>query len=213
MNVISKILNEPSVSRGDYVFDSDHMFFSDYSKRLADTLDEVNWTSVLRLSNELLATKIRGSRVFLCGNGGSAATASHMTNDLGVSGLGRRGLLSLDMISLADNTSVMTALANDVGYENVFYEQLRNRLCDNDLVIAFSCSGNSSNVIKAIKYAKTEGTKVVGVSGFDGGELMELADINFHVRTEVGDYGLVEDVHMILDHLIYSYYLQLMSND
>jgi D-sedoheptulose 7-phosphate isomerase len=184
-----------------------------YTKKLITLIEEIDAGVVCEIVESLELVAQAGGRVYVIGNGGSAATASHMTNDLGVSGLGRRGLLSLDMISLADNTSVMTALANDVGYENVFYEQLRNRLCDNDLVIAFSCSGNSSNVIKAIKYAKTEGTKVVGVSGFDGGELMELADINFHVRTEVGDYGFVEDVHMILDHLIYSYYLQLMSND
>ena len=82
MNVISRISNEPLVARGDYVFDSDHMFFSDYSKRLSDSLDEINWTEVLRLSEELLATKVRGSRVFLCGNGGSAANANHIANDL-----------------------------------------------------------------------------------------------------------------------------------
>lgn len=184
-----------------------------YTKKLITLIEEIDTGVVCEIVENLESVAQAGGRVYVIGNGGSAATASHMTNDLGVSGLGRRGLLSLDMISLADNTSVMTALANDVGYENVFYEQLRNRLCDNDLVIAFSCSGNSPNVIKAIKYAKAEGVKVVGVSGFDGGELMELADINFHVRTDVGDYGLVEDVHMILDHLIYSYYLQLMSDD
>lgn len=184
-----------------------------YTKKLITLIEEIDAGVVCEIVENLESVAQAGGRVYVIGNGGSAATASHMTNDLGVSGLGRRGLLSLDMISLADNTSVMTALANDVGYENVFYEQLRNRLCDNDLVIAFSCSGNSPNVIKAIKYARAEGVKVVGVSGFDGGELMELADINFHVRTDVGDYGLVEDVHMILDHLIYSYYLQLMSDD
>ena len=184
-----------------------------YTKKLITLIEEIDTRVVCEIVENLESVAQAGGRVYVIGNGGSAATASHMTNDLGVSGLGRRGLLSLDMISLADNTSVMTALANDVGYENVFYEQLRNRLCDNDLVIAFSCSGNSPNVIKAIKYAKAEGVTVVGVSGFDGGELMELADINFHVRTDVGDYGLVEDVHMILDHLIYSYYLQLMSDD
>ena len=184
-----------------------------YTKKLITLIEEIDTGVVCEIVENLESVAQAGGRVYVIGNGGSAATASHMTNDLGVSGLGRRGLLSLDMISLADNTSVMTALANDVGYENVFYEQLRNRLCDNDLVIAFSCSGNSPNVIKAIKYAKAEGVTVVGVSGFDGGELMELADINFHVRTDIGDYGLVEDVHMILDHLIYSYYLQLMSDD
>ena len=123
MNVISRILDEPSVSRGDYVFDSDHMFFSDYSKRLADTLDEVNWTSVLRLSKELLATKIRGSRVFLCGNGGSAANANHIANDLVYAVTEHTGS-GFDAVSLAANSAVLTCLANDVGYENIFSEQL-----------------------------------------------------------------------------------------
>ena len=117
-----------------------------YTKKLITLIEEIDAGVVCEIVESLELVAQAGGRVYVIGNGGSAATASHMTNDLGVSGLGRRGLLSLDMISLADNTSVMTALANDVGYENVFYEQLRNRLCDNDLVIAVSCSGYSSNV-------------------------------------------------------------------
>ena len=148
MNVISRILDEPSVSRVDYVFDSDHMFFSDYSKRLADTLDEVNWTSVLRLSKELLATKIRGSRVFLCGNGGSAANANHIANDLVYAVTEHTGS-GFDAVSLAANSAVLTCLANDVGYENIFSEQLAVSGRENDLLLVLSGSGSSENIINA----------------------------------------------------------------
>ena len=110
-------------------------------------------------------------------------------------------------ISLCDNIPVLTALANDVGYENIFYAQIKDRIKENDVLIAISCSGTSPNIIKAVKYAREVGSTVVGLSGFDGGMLKGLSDINYHVQTSKGKYGLVEDLHMILDHLLYSYYI------
>ena len=140
------------------------------------------------------------------GNGGSAATASHMANDLSV-GLKLREIRNFNVQSLSDNTPVCTAIANDIGYENVFYAQLKNKLQPDDLVIALSCSGNSENIVKASQYTKKIGATLVGMTGFDGGELKKISDISFHVNTDNGEYGLVEDVHMILDHIIYSYYI------
>lgn len=146
------------------------------------------------------------SNIYIIGNGGSAATASHMVNDLGI-GLKRRGLKNLKVQSLADNTPVCTAIANDIGYENIFYMQLKDTIVKDDVLVAISCSGNSPNITNAVLYAKEIGACVIGVTGFDGGELKKLSDINFHVETKTGNYGLVEDVHMILDHMIYSYYI------
>lgn len=94
------------------------------------------------------------ARIYILGNGGSAATAAHMVNDLGA-GLNRRDVRKFNIINLADNASVCTALANDVGYDNIFYYQLRDVIKPNDIVIAISCSGNSPNILKAVDYAKT----------------------------------------------------------
>ena len=157
-------------------------------------------TDIIKLLDE------NRGRIYIIGNGGSAATASHMVNDLGA-GLRRRGIRSFDVESLSDNTSVCSALANDIGYENIFYMQLKNRLKKDDILIAVSCSGNSQNILKAARYANKKNAKVVGVTGFDGGELKKMSDINFHVATAKEEYGLVEDMHMILNHIIYSYYI------
>jgi D-sedoheptulose 7-phosphate isomerase len=181
-------------------------FLKGYIDRLKSLLDDID-TEVIESIIEALERSIESkSKVYVLGNGGSAATASHMVNDLGA-GLRRRGIINLDIISLSDNTPVVTAIANDIGYDNIFYMQLEGILKPEDVIIAISCSGNSPNIVKAIEYAKEVGTKIVGVTGFDGGKLKELSDIRFHVDAPNGEYGLVEDVHMILDHMIYSYYI------
>ena len=130
-----------------------------------------------------------------------------MVNDLGV-GLRRRGIINFNIMSLGDNSAVTSAIANDIGFENIFYMQIEGILKADDVIIAISCSGNSPNITKAIEYAKKVGSTIIGVTGFDGGELKKLSDINFHVDAPKGEYGFVEDVHMILDHMIYSYYIE-----
>jgi len=180
-------------------------FVKSYKSKLISLISNIDPTTIAEIINALENTIQNSSRVYILGNGGSSATASHMVNDLGA-GLRRRGIINLDVVSLADNTPVITAIANDIGYDNIFYMQMEGLLKPDDLVIAISCSGNSPNITKAIQYAKKQGCKLVGVTGFDGGLLKEISDINFHVDAEKGQYGLVEDVHMILDHIIYSYY-------
>lgn len=199
MNVISRIIDEPSVSRGDYVFDSDHMFFSDYSKRLADTLDEVNWTSVLRLSKELLATKICGSRVFLCGNGGSAANANHIANDLVYAVTECTGS-GFDAVSLVANSAVLTCLANDVGYENIFSEQLAVSGRQNDLLLVLSGSGSSENILNALIMAKKLKMRTAAILGFDGGNCKKITDFPVHVA--VNDMQISEDIQLVIGHMI-----------
>jgi len=181
-------------------------FFRDYAKRLAVVLENIDYDSIDEIIKALEKTIESSSKVYVVGNGGSAATASHMANDLG-SGLRRRGIINLDITSLTDNLSVITAISNDIGYENIFYMQLEGLLKKDDLLIAISCSGNSPNILKVTKYAKDIGTKVIGMTGFGGGELKELSDIAFHIDTPRGEYGIVEDAHMILDHMVYSYYI------
>jgi D-sedoheptulose 7-phosphate isomerase len=182
-----------------------YTFIDAYIKRLNELLtlcDTVAIGKIVELFDDLSGTS---RRVYFIGNGGSAATASHMVNDFGT-GLRRRGLKNLDVISLSDNSAVITALSNDIGYDMTFLMQIKDIIMPSDVLFAISCSGNSPNVIKAVKYAKSLGTTIVGITGFQGGKLKGLADINFHVPTAEGEYGLCEDMHMILDHIIYSYY-------
>ena len=178
-------------------------FALDYINRLTTTLKTIDIGAIEEIIQVL--ENLEG-KIYIIGNGGSAATASHMVNDLGA-GLRRRDIKNFDVESLSDNTPVCTAIANDIGYENIFYMQLKGRLSKNDLLIAFSCSGNSQNIIKAVNHAKELETPVLGITGFDGGALKKLSDINFHVQTKKEEYGIVEDVHMILNHIIYSYYI------
>lgn len=181
-------------------------FIDLYKTKLIKSIDSIDNNVLQRIIHILDETQQKNSRIYVLGNGGSSATASHMVNDLGV-GLKRRGIRNFNITSLADNTPVCTAIANDIGYDNIFYMQLKDVLEKDDILIAISCSGNSPNIIKTVEYAKNIGSIVIGLTGFDGGRLKQLSDINFHVDADIGDYGLVEDLHMILDHIIYSYYI------
>ena len=156
------------------------LFVKDYKNRLVNLINNIEPNIIGAIINAIENTVEKKSRIYILGNGGSSATASHMVNDLGA-GLRRRGIINLDVVSLADNTPVITAIANDIGYDNIFYMQMEGLLKSEDLVIAISCSGNSPNITKAIQYAKKQGCKLVGITGFDGGLLKEMSDINFHV--------------------------------
>jgi len=175
-----------------------------YVEHLTGTLRRLDCEAVGRLIELFLETRARGGTIFLLGNGGSAATASHFANDLGfcASPAGRTPFRAL---SLASNTAFLTCLANDIGYENVFAWQLRNLMRPGDVVVAISASGNSPNAVKALHYARENGAIPVALVGFDGGVLKKIAAHVVHVETEQGEYGPVEDVHMVLDHLISTY--------
>ena len=186
-------------------------FVKDYLTRLKQILDDIDVDVISDIVDTLEETIENKSRIYILGNGGSAATASHMVNDLGA-GLRRRDVINFDVTSLGDNSPVITAIANDIGYENIFYMQMKGHINADDVIVAISCSGNSANIIKAVDYAKDLGCKIIGVTGFNGGYLKKISNINFHVDVPEDEYGLVEDTHMILDHIIYSYYIQAESN-
>ena len=178
-------------------------FIDKYIKTLHNTLLQLDFDA-LNAFQKLLKELPKQGKVYVIGNGGSAA--SHMANDFGI-GLKRRDKLSINVVSLSDNVAVCSAIANDTGYENVFYLQLKDIIKPEDVVVAISCSGNSENIIKAVSYAKEEGSTVVALSGFDGGKLHQYADIILHAASNKGDYGIVEDAHMIINHLLYSWFL------
>lgn len=175
-------------------------FADGYLRYLSEILAKLDRGQIARFIEALLDARRRAATVFFLGNGGSAATASHFQNDLT-----RWRDNPMRVVSLTDNVSVLTAIGNDHGYEQVFRMQLENLLLPGDLVVAISVSGNSPNVVAAVEYAASKGAVTVGLTGFEGGRLAELVDINVHAPTLPGEYGPAEDVHMILDHLIVSF--------
>ena len=139
--------------------------------------------------------------IYLCGNGGSAATASHWVNDLGKA-TKVNGHPAMRVMSLSDNVSWLTALANDEGYDRIFAGQLENFARPRDVLIVISASGNSPNLLKAVEIAQSRGVTTVGLLGFDGGALKERLDDYLWIPTEKGVYGLVESFHTLLCHIL-----------
>ena len=137
--------------------------------------------------------------IYIFGNGGSAATASHYVNDFN-KGVSEHTDKKFRFICLNDNIATVMAIANDIGYEEIFRFQLRGRLTEGDIIIGISGSGNSQNIINAVTYARESGNKIIGITGYDGGELKSLSDISLHVP--VNSMQITEDVHMIFDHLM-----------
>jgi len=175
-----------------------------YVEHLIKVLQGLDHQAIGKIIDLFLETRSNGSTIFLLGNGGSAATATHFANDLGFCA-SPEGRTPFRAVSLTDNNAVLTCLANDIGYENVFSWQLRNLMRPGDVVVGISASGNSPNAVKALEYAAANGGTPVAIVGFDGGKMKEVARHVVHVETEKGDYGPVEDVHMVLDHLISNY--------
>ncbi|MBM6885160.1 D-sedoheptulose-7-phosphate isomerase [Pseudoflavonifractor phocaeensis] len=165
---------------------------------ILNKLDVEQINAALNLLNE---TRQRKGRIYICGNGGSAATASHFQNDFN-KGVSEYIEVPFRFHCLNDNVATLMAIANDIGYEEVFRFQLRNNLEENDVLVAISGSGNSPNVIHAVEYAKEHGCKIIGLTGFSGGKLKELSDISLHAP--VNSMQVTEDIHMIFDHLMMS---------
>jgi D-sedoheptulose 7-phosphate isomerase len=185
---------------------SDAKRFADgYLSHLTGLLQQLDRAEIAALTDELLGARDRGAHIFFIGNGGSAATASHFANDLAIGAFGERPFRA---ISLCDNLAILTAIANDTGYEQVFVKQLKVLLEPADLVVAISASGNSPNVVKALEYANEKGAMTFALVGFDGGKMKQIARRSVHVKTEKGEYGPVEDVHMVLDHLVSAYLMR-----
>lgn len=174
-----------------------------YLKYLSEIAADINENDIGQFVDIILSARERGNAVYFIGNGGSAATASHFANDIQV-GTRTTGK-PFRVQSLTDNVAILTAVGNDFGYDAIFVKQLEALLVEGDVVVAISASGNSPNVIQGIEYAKKMNCKTVGLTGFDGGKLREIADHSIHVPSNKGEYGPVEDYHMIFDHIIGSY--------
>ena len=173
----------------------------DFLRDFERLLRQVNLEAVERVFEILRAARDRGSTVYLAGNGGSAATASHWVNDLG-KGAKESKRAPLRVMSLSDNVSWLTALANDEGYERVFAGQLENFAKPRDVLVVLSASGNSANLLRAVEMARAHKMVTVGFLGFDGGALKNLVDEVLLLPTRKGAYGLVESGHDLFCHIL-----------
>jgi D-sedoheptulose 7-phosphate isomerase len=156
-----------------------------------------------RLSESLFRAYRNDKQVFTLGNGGSSSTASHMAADLAKNTIGDH-MHRFRITCLSDNISIITALGNDLGYENVFVEQLMNHIRAGDVLLVASASGNSPNVLKAMHYARSQSAEVAALLGFDGGAALALADIALIIPST--NYGIVENGHLIINHILVDYF-------
>lgn len=171
----------------------------DYLKGLRSCLDEISRQDIDGIVDIIFTAYEKGKQVFIMGNGGSATTAGHFARDLQML-TAKEGKHRVKAFSLTDNIAMVTSLANDIDYSSIFKEQLVGRVGEGDVVIGISASGNSVNVLRAIEFARSQGAMTVGLIGFGGGKLREL--IHKCIVLSSKDYGQVEDVHLVLDHII-----------
>ncbi|TIL46688.1 SIS domain-containing protein [Mesorhizobium sp.] len=179
-------------------------FAQDYLASLCIALAQIDTDAVKEAIQMLRAVRDAGGTVFVAGNGGSAATASHWVNDLGKA-TKRSGRRPIRVMGLTDNVSWITALGNDEGYERIFAGQMENFAKPGDVLIVISASGNSFNLVRAVELARERKVATIGIVGFDGGTLKELVDQPVWVRSEKGTYELVEDAHAAICHAITRY--------
>ena len=179
-------------------------FSNEYLEYLTVLISQLDRSAISQFADLLLESRENKTTTFFLGNGGSASTATHFVNDVSLGS--RQFKKPFRAISLCDNQAVITAIANDDGYENIFLQQLQTLASPGDTIVCISASGNSKNLIKAIKYARKNNIYVVGLTAFDGGYLKANCDLNIHVPTKIGEYGPAEDLHMVVCGLVGSYF-------
>ena len=177
-------------------------FAESYFQNLIDTFKKLDKELIIKLEREFLEIRKKNATLYVFGNGGGAATAMTMANDLGFDVLKKTNKKTFKIISLNDNSSVITAIANDTGYDNIFLNQLKIHFKRNDKILIFSASGNSKNLVDAANWVKKKGGKVISILGFDGGKLKKISNLSLHIKSEKGDYGPVEDIQLIINHIL-----------
>lgn len=180
-------------------------FFSAYAAELARAAGTVEPAALDRAASILLEAYTAGARVFSCGNGGSASIANHLQCDH-VKGIATGTDLSPRVMSLSTNVELLTAIANDIGYEEIFAYQLRSQSRPGDVLIAVSSSGRSANIVRAIASARDHGLRTIAITGFGGGDARVTADAAIHV--DCTNYGIVEDLHQGIMHALAQYIRQ-----
>lgn len=173
--------------------------FKSYTQKLGDILNNVSSDQVNIIYKLLKKCKSDNKTLYFCGNGGSAGNANHLANDF-IYGVSKKTGCGFKVQSLSANSSVLTCLANDTGYENIFSEQIEVLGAENDILVCLSGSGNSPNIINALKSAKNNKMISISILGFDGGKALELSD--YYVHLPIKDMQISEDFQLILFHYL-----------
>ncbi len=180
--------------------DNPKIYFKAYKSELNDLLNDELFDSIKNLKNIIMDKYINSSNIFICGNGGSGANANHIENDF-IFGVRNNSIINgIKIESLNSNNSVITCLANDVGYSEIFTEQLKNKCNKKDLLIVLSGSGNSPNILSALNYTNDNNIDNFSILGFDGGEALNLSKNYIHIKSN--SMQIVEDVQMIIFHYL-----------
>ena len=178
---------------------STQLFFRDYTDKLVNIFGNCPWKDIDKLATSLFDAWKNGYHLFLCGNGGSAANSNHLANDF-LYGIGSDvSAPGLKVESLSSNNSVLTCLANDIGYQDIFAFQLTTKASPNDILLVLSGSGNSPNVIQALQVGNSIGMNTFSIVGFSGGHCKQLADTSIHFT--VNDMQISEDLQLIVGHM------------
>lgn len=176
-------------------------YYKLYTEKLFNTLQSINQKEIETLVKLVKSASKEKKHIFFIGNGGSASTASHWSNDFS-KGLFHKKKLEYKAMSLTDNFSWISAIANDISYRHIFTDQIERFGNKGDLLISISASGNSENILDAIVCAKKKGITTISLVGFNGGEALKKSDYVVHIPTKIGEYGIVEDIQLILNHFI-----------
>ena len=180
-------------------------FCKKYGEYLSSLLAALDFKAVVSVATCFKNAIERGKTIYFAGNGGSASTASHFAQDIAEIGRKVKSPKAFRTFSLNDHAAALTAISNDYDYSQVFSLQMANHFQAGDVLVVISASGNSPNVVKAVELAKQRQGITIGLIGFDGGLLAKLCDMVVCVKTQKGEYGPVEDVHLVLNHMITSY--------
>ena len=173
--------------------------YKQYCDNLILALKDINWEKISKLSDIMYEAWQKGKRIYICGNGGSAANAIHLANDFNY-GISRKNGIGMRVIALTANSAVITCLANDISYDEIFSQQIAVQGEKGDILIVLSGSGNSVNVIRALEEARKLGMKTFAILGYDGGKCKIIAETSIHV--EIDDMQISEDLQLIIGHII-----------
>jgi phosphoheptose isomerase len=180
-------------------------YLDGYAEEIARACKTIEPSPFEHAAAILLDAYTRDARMFSCGNGGSASIANHMQCDH-VKGIRTATDLTPQVLSLSTNVELLTAIANDLGYENVFVHQLQSQARPGDVLIAVSSSGRSPNIVRALTWARENGLRTIAITGFDGGAARAVAEVSIHV--DCTNYGVVEDLHQAIMHALAQYLRQ-----
>lgn len=183
-------------------------FLNNYIDELSKSLLKINKRNLDEAAYEIINTIKSKRTIFVCGNGGSAAISNHYICDF-LKFFRQKTKLRPKILSFSDNIETITAIANDLDYKYVFSYQAESLCAKNDLILIISSSGNSKNIIELLKFSKKNNIKTIGFSGFTGGYLKRKCDISIHVKAD--NYGISEDSHHILMHVLLQYLIKLVN--